>query len=52
VKIKTSRDPAEDPARLSAEGGTLRPDPARCGLGLDVRWRDLELYRVFGRSPE
>lgn len=36
---------------LSPDGGALRPDPARPGLGLEVRWRDLEQYRVHGRSP-
>ncbi|HYZ55782.1 MAG TPA: enolase C-terminal domain-like protein [Streptosporangiaceae bacterium] len=33
---------------LSPEGGALRPDPGRAGLGLDVRWADLERYRVYG----
>lgn len=27
--------------------GALRPDPDRPGLGLQVRWSDLEKYRVF-----
>ena len=27
---------------LSASGGALRPDPSRAGLGLEVKWRDLE----------
>lgn len=35
---------------LSPDGGVLRPDPARPGLGLDVRWADLEQYRVFGKQ--
>ena len=35
---------------LSPQGGALRPDPARPGLGLDVRWPDLEPYRVHGSS--
>lgn len=35
---------------LSPDGGALRPDPARAGLGLDARWRDLEQYRVFGKE--
>jgi L-alanine-DL-glutamate epimerase-like enolase superfamily enzyme len=33
---------------LSPAGGALRPDPARPGLGLEVRWADLEGYRVYG----
>jgi L-alanine-DL-glutamate epimerase-like enolase superfamily enzyme len=33
---------------LSPQGGALRPDPGRAGLGLDVRWADLERYRVYG----
>jgi L-alanine-DL-glutamate epimerase-like enolase superfamily enzyme len=36
---------------LSPAGGTLRPDPGRPGLGLEVKWADLEQYRVYGRSP-
>lgn len=28
--------------------GSLRPDLCRPGLGLDVKWSDLERYRVFG----
>ncbi|HEX6522550.1 MAG TPA: enolase C-terminal domain-like protein [Streptosporangiaceae bacterium] len=35
---------------LSPAGGALRPDPGRPGLGLSVRWSDLERYRVFGRG--
>jgi len=31
---------------LRPEGGALRPDPGRPGLGLDVKWPDLERYRV------
>ncbi|GHF32420.1 L-alanine-DL-glutamate epimerase-like enolase superfamily enzyme [Amycolatopsis bartoniae] len=31
---------------LSPEDGVLRPDPARAGLGLTVKWADLEPYRV------
>ena len=30
------------------QGGALRPDPGRPGLGVDVRWADLEPYRVHG----
>jgi L-alanine-DL-glutamate epimerase-like enolase superfamily enzyme len=33
---------------LSPAGGALRPDPSRPGLGLAVRWADLEQYRVQG----
>jgi L-alanine-DL-glutamate epimerase-like enolase superfamily enzyme len=33
---------------LSPEGGELRPDPRRPGLGLEVRWADAEPYRVHG----
>lgn len=36
---------------LSPEGGALRPDPGRPGLGLGVRWADLEPYRVYGSRP-
>lgn len=35
---------------LSPAGGALRPDPGRPGLGLEVKWRDLEQFRVYGRS--
>jgi L-alanine-DL-glutamate epimerase-like enolase superfamily enzyme len=31
---------------LSPQGGALRPDPGRPGLGLDVKWADLEPHRV------
>jgi L-alanine-DL-glutamate epimerase-like enolase superfamily enzyme len=33
---------------LSPSGGVLRPDEQRPGLGLAVKWRDLEQYRVYG----
>jgi L-alanine-DL-glutamate epimerase-like enolase superfamily enzyme len=33
---------------LRPGGGALRPDPGRPGHGLDVRWADLEPYRVHG----
>jgi L-alanine-DL-glutamate epimerase-like enolase superfamily enzyme len=33
---------------LRPEGGALRPDPGRPGLGLEVRWADAEPYRVHG----
>jgi L-alanine-DL-glutamate epimerase-like enolase superfamily enzyme len=36
---------------LSPDGGALRPDTERTGLGLEVRWADLERYRVHGRPP-
>lgn len=36
---------------LSPAGGALRPDPARPGLGLDVKWADAEPYRVYGTRP-
>ena len=36
---------------LSPSGGALRPDPSRPGLGLAVKWADLEDYRVYGRRP-
>lgn len=32
---------------LPPPGGVLRPDLSRPGLGLQVRWADLEDYRVF-----
>ena len=34
---------------LSPQGGALRPDAGRSGLGLQVRWTDLEQYRVYGK---
>jgi L-alanine-DL-glutamate epimerase-like enolase superfamily enzyme len=36
---------------LSPEGGALRPEPERPGLGLEVRWADAEPYRIFGSRP-
>jgi L-alanine-DL-glutamate epimerase-like enolase superfamily enzyme len=33
---------------LGPVGGALVPDPARPGLGLEVRWSDAEPYRVHG----
>ncbi|MFF4845234.1 enolase C-terminal domain-like protein [Streptomyces collinus] len=36
---------------LSPDGGTLRPDPSRPGLGLDIKWPDAERYRVYGTPP-
>ncbi|MFF6998902.1 enolase C-terminal domain-like protein [Streptomyces sp. NPDC008313] len=33
---------------LSPDGGALRPDTGRPGLGLDVRWADAEAWRVYG----
>ncbi|MEU6284503.1 enolase C-terminal domain-like protein [Streptomyces sp. NPDC047028] len=35
----------------SPDGGALRPDPGRPGLGLDVKWSDAEPYRVHGTRP-
>ncbi|MEU9517712.1 enolase C-terminal domain-like protein [Streptomyces sp. NPDC048224] len=35
----------------SPEGGALRPDTGRPGLGLDVKWSDAEPYRVAGTRP-
>ncbi|WP_030348263.1 enolase C-terminal domain-like protein [Streptomyces sp. NRRL S-1022] len=35
---------------LSPDGGALRPDPGRPGLGLEVKWPDAERYRVYGRQ--
>ena len=35
---------------LTAEGGKLRPDRARPGLGLEVKYPDIEWYRVYGKS--
>jgi L-alanine-DL-glutamate epimerase-like enolase superfamily enzyme len=32
---------------LSPHGGSLRPDAGRPGLGLAVKWADLEKYRVY-----
>lgn len=33
---------------VGPEGGALRPDPGRPGLGVQVRWADLEPYRIHG----
>ncbi|KUL34420.1 mandelate racemase [Streptomyces sp. NRRL F-4489] len=33
---------------LAPDGGALRPDPGRPGLGLTVKWPDAERYRVYG----
>ncbi len=33
---------------LTPAGGSLWPDPQAPGLGLDVRWPDIEPYRVYG----
>lgn len=32
---------------LDAEGGALNPDPGRPGLGLDLKTRDAERYRIY-----
>ncbi|MEU2355506.1 enolase C-terminal domain-like protein [Streptomyces misionensis] len=34
---------------LSPDGGALRPDTSRPGLGLEIKWPDAERYRVYGR---
>ncbi|MEW2292896.1 enolase C-terminal domain-like protein [Streptomyces sp. NPDC006743] len=36
---------------LSPDGGALRPDTSRPGLGLDVKWADAEPHRVYGTRP-
>ncbi|MFF7790204.1 enolase C-terminal domain-like protein [Streptomyces sp. NPDC007991] len=36
---------------LSPDGGALRPDPGRPGLGLEIKWADAEPYRVYGARP-
>ncbi|MFE1029030.1 enolase C-terminal domain-like protein [Streptomyces sp. NPDC058818] len=36
---------------LSPDGGALRPDTGRPGLGLEVKWADAEQYRVHGTRP-
>ncbi|WP_051812761.1 enolase C-terminal domain-like protein [Streptomyces sp. NRRL S-340] len=36
---------------LSPDGGALRPDTTRPGLGLDVKWADAEPHRVYGTRP-
>ncbi|MFJ8547000.1 enolase C-terminal domain-like protein [Streptomyces sp. NPDC093586] len=36
---------------LTPDGGALRPDPGRPGLGLDVKWADAEPHRVYGTRP-
>jgi L-alanine-DL-glutamate epimerase-like enolase superfamily enzyme len=33
---------------LGPQGGALRPDPDRPGLGLEVKWADAERFRVSG----
>ena len=33
---------------LQPEGGVLRPDAARPGMGLEIKRADLERYRVYG----
>ncbi|MEU6772334.1 enolase C-terminal domain-like protein [Streptomyces sp. NPDC046759] len=33
---------------LSPDGGALRPDTGRPGLGLEVKWADAERYRLYG----
>jgi L-alanine-DL-glutamate epimerase-like enolase superfamily enzyme len=36
---------------LAPSGGALRPDRSLPGNGLEVRWQDLEQYRVHGAQP-
>ncbi|MER6472855.1 enolase C-terminal domain-like protein [Streptomyces collinus] len=36
---------------LSPDGGALRPDVSRPGLGLEIKWPDAERYRVHGTPP-
>jgi L-alanine-DL-glutamate epimerase-like enolase superfamily enzyme len=36
----------------SPDGGALRPDTGRPGLGLEVKWADAEPHRVYGRRPD
>ncbi|MFF9125213.1 enolase C-terminal domain-like protein [Streptomyces sp. NPDC014889] len=33
---------------LSPDGGALRPDTRRPGLGLEIKWPDAERFRVYG----
>jgi L-alanine-DL-glutamate epimerase-like enolase superfamily enzyme len=35
---------------LRACDGKLRPDPARPGLGVEIKYSDIERYRVYGRT--
>ena len=35
---------------LKAEGGMLRPDASRPGLGLDLKTHDVERYRAYGNT--
>ena len=35
---------------LKPEGGMLKPDSSRPGLGLQLRTRDVERYRVYGNA--
>ncbi|MFC9281616.1 enolase C-terminal domain-like protein [Streptomyces collinus] len=36
---------------LSPDGGALRPDLSRPGLGLEIKWPDAERHRVYGTPP-
>ncbi|MER6091005.1 enolase C-terminal domain-like protein [Streptomyces bluensis] len=36
---------------LSPDGGALRPDTVRPGLGLEFKWADAERYRAYGTRP-
>ncbi|MFF9409465.1 enolase C-terminal domain-like protein [Streptomyces anandii] len=37
---------------LAPDGGALRPDTSRPGLGLEVKWADAEPHRVHGTRPD
>ncbi|MFI1538273.1 enolase C-terminal domain-like protein [Streptomyces anandii] len=37
---------------LRPDGGALRPDTSRPGLGLEVKWADAEPHRVHGTRPD
>ena len=34
------------------DGGALHPAPDRAGLGVEVKWADLEPYRVYGSHQQ
>jgi L-alanine-DL-glutamate epimerase-like enolase superfamily enzyme len=37
---------------LSPDGGALRPDTGRPGLGLEIKWPDAERHRVYGKRTD
>ncbi len=37
---------------LRPDGGALHPSPDRPGLGVEVKWADLEPYRVYGSHQQ